>query len=162
MRHSHSVCFATVGAAMAMLAGCASKPAPAQTVTSPANVIARSGELPSQTLAPGACGLFLWTQAEPVRFVFFAEAGSDKAVMNIGGTQSPLELTSVGGSLFGQFMTQTIYRSPDGNVGLSFKPGEPLDGGQRIEDGRLSLVSRDGWETMIPVLGLSACQPEPR
>jgi hypothetical protein len=162
MRHSHSICIATVFVAMAMLPACASKPAPAQTVMSAANVIARSGELPSQTLAPGACGLFLWTQAEPVRFVFFAEAGSDKAVMNIGGTQSPLELTSVGGSLFGQFMTQTTYRSPDGNVGLSFKPGEPLDGGQRIEAGRLSLVSRDGWETMIPVLGLSACQPEPR
>jgi len=147
---------------IAMLPACASKPAPAQTVTSAANVIARTGELPSQTLAPGACGLFLWTQSAPVRFVFFAEAGSDKAVMNIGGTQSPLELTASRGALFGQFMTQMTYRSPDGNVGLSFKPGELLDGGQRIEDGRLSLVSKDGWETMIPVLGLSACQPESR
>lgn len=147
---------------MAMLPACASKPAPAQTVTSAANVIARTGELPSQTLAPGACGLFLWTQSSPVRFVFFAEAGSDKAVMNIDGTESPLELTASRGTLFGQFMTEMTYRSPDGNVGLSFRPGELLDGGQRIQNGRLSLVSRDGWETMIPVLGLSACQPEPR
>ncbi|WP_373004301.1 hypothetical protein [Hyphomonas sp.] len=162
MRHSHSICFATLLMSIAMLPACASKPAPAQTVTSAANVIARTGELPSQTLAPGACGLFLWTQSAPVRFVFFAEAGSDKAVMNIGGTQSPLELTASRGALFGQFMTQMTYRSPDGNVGLSFKPGELLDGGQRIEDGRLSLVSKDGWETMIPVLGLSACQPESR
>lgn len=162
MRHSHSICFAALLVSMAMLPACASKPAPAQTVTSAANVIARTGELPSQTLAPGACGLFLWTQSAPVRFVFFAEAGSDKAVMNIGGTESLLELTASRGALFGQFMTQMTYRSPDGNVGLNFKPGELLDGGQRIENGRLSLVSKDGWETMIPVLGLSACKPEPR
>tara|TARA_R110002073_G_scaffold83847_3_gene199751 strand:- start:219 stop:707 length:489 start_codon:yes stop_codon:yes gene_type:complete len=162
MRHTHSICLAALLASMAMLPACANKPAPAKTVTSAANVIAKSGELPSQTLAPGECGLFLWTQSAPVRFVFFAEAGTDKAVMNIGGTESPLELTASRGTLFGQFMTQMTYRSPDGNVGLSFKPGELLDGGQRIEHGRLSLVSKDGWETMIPVLGLSACQPEPR
>tara|TARA_R110002051_G_C8607793_1_gene481404 strand:+ start:213 stop:701 length:489 start_codon:yes stop_codon:yes gene_type:complete len=162
MRHPHSICVATLLAAMAMLPACASKPAPAQTVASAATVIAGTGELPSQTLAPGACGLFLWTQSAPVRFVFFAEAGSDKAVMNIDGTESPLELTSSGGALFGQFMTEMTYRSPDGNVGISYKPGELLDGGQRIEDGRLSVVSKDGWETMIPVLGVSACQPEPR
>ncbi len=162
MRHSHSICFAALLASMAMLPACASKPAPAQTATSATKLIAGAGELPSQTLAPGACGLFLWTQSEPVRFVFFTEAGSDKAVMNMGGTESQLELTSSSGDLFGQFMTQTIYRSPDGNVGLTFKPGEMLDGGQRIEDGRLSLVGKDGWETMIPVLGLSACQPELR
>ena len=162
MRHSHPICFAAFLASMAMLAACANKPAPAQSVASATNEIARTGELPSQALAPGACGLFLWTQSAPVRFVFFTEAGSGKAVMNIDGTESPLELTSSRGALFGQFMTEMTFRSPNGKVGLSFKPGEMLDGGQRIEDGRLSVVSKDGWETMIPVLGVSACQPEPR
>ena len=149
-------------AALALLGACASSPSSASELASATEVIKSTGELPSQTLAPGSCGLFLWTQATPVRFVFFAEAGADSAIMNLDGTETSLQLTSSGGSLFGQFMTQMSYRSANGNVGISYRPGERLDGGQRIENGRLSLVTKDGWETMIPVLGLSACQPEER
>ncbi|MEQ9437351.1 hypothetical protein [Hyphomonas sp.] len=149
-------------AALATLGACAGTPDSSSGMTSATEVISNSGELPSQTLAPGACGLFLWTQSPPVRFAFFTEAGSDTAIMNVDGTETPLQLTSTGGSLFGQFMTQMTYRSPTGNVGVSYQPGERLDGGQRIRNGRLSLVGRDGWETMIPVLGLSACQPAER
>lgn len=154
----------SLAAALAFLGACAGTPnaRPAPEMTSAAKVISGSGELPSQTLAPGACGLFLWTQSPPVRFVFFAQAGADTALMNVDGTETPLELTSTAGSLFGQFMTQMTYRSAKGNVGISYQAGERLDGGQRIRNGRLSLVSQDGWETMIPVLGLSACQPEER
>lgn len=161
MSHTRASCAAALLASFAILAACASKPAPAPAVTSAADVLAKTGELPPQTLAPGACGLFLWTQTEPVRFVFFSQAGTDKAVMKIDGVDTALELTSVGGDLFGQFMTQMTYRSAAGNVGVTYRPGDLLDGGQRIESGRLSLVNKAGWETMIPVLGLSACQPEP-
>jgi hypothetical protein len=159
MRTSSAI---SLAAALAFLGACAGTPAPSSALASAAEVISNSGELPSQTLAPGACGLFLWTQSQPVRFVFFTEAGTDTALINIDGTQTPLQLTSTGGSLFGQFMTQMTYRSPTGNVGISFQPGERLDGGQRVRNGRLSLVGKDGWETMIPLLGLSACQPEER
>lgn len=118
------------------------------------------GELVPQTLMPGSCGLFLWSQTSPTRFIFFSEASTDKALMNIGGVESPLELISESGDVFGQFMTQMTYRSPAGDVGLSFKSGEILDGGQRIKDGRLSLIRETGQEeSTIPVVGLRACQP---
>ena len=159
MRTSSAI---SLAAALAFLGACAGTPDSSSELASAAEVISNSGELPSQTLAPGACGLFLWTQSPPVRFVFFTEAGTDTALINVDGTETPLQLTSTGGSLFGQFMTQMTYRSPTGNVGISFQPGERLDGGQGVKNGRLSLVSKDGWETMIPVLGLSACQPEER
>ena len=146
----------------AVLSACASKAKSEPSVISASDVINRTGELPPQTLPPGACGLFLWTNGEPLRFIFFAKAGTDTAVMEIDGEQRELRLTSSKGDLFGQFMTRMTYASDQGNVGVSFSAGEMLDGGQRIEGGRLSLVGKDGWETMIPVFGLSACQPDSR
>ena len=145
-----------------VLTACASKPKPEAPAISAADVVSRTGELPPQTLPPGACGLFLWTNGEPLRFIFFSQAGTDTAVMEIDGEQRALRLTSSKGELFGQFMTRMTYASDNGNVGVSFTPGEQLDGGQRIEGGHLSLVGKDGWETMIPVFGLSACQPDSR
>lgn len=157
----------TTHLAMILMAGivltaCASKPNPEAPAISAADVVSRTGELPPQTLPPGACGLFLWTNGEPLRFIFFSQAGTDTAVMEIDGEQRALRLTSSKGELFGQFMTRMTYASDNGNVGVSFTPGEQLDGGQRIEGGHLSLVGKDGWETMIPVFGLSACQPDSR
>ncbi|MEH6695651.1 MAG: hypothetical protein V7675_11425 [Hyphomonas sp.] len=143
-----------------LMAACASKPATKDSAPSAVDVVTRTGELPPQTLPPGACGLFLWTNGEPLRFVFFSKAGTDTAVMDVDGEERTLRLTSAKGDLFGQFMTRMTYASDKGNVGVSFRPGEQLDGGQRIDGGRLSLVDKDGWETMIPVFGLSACQPD--
>jgi hypothetical protein len=162
MRFKRSPTLAVLLASAGVLAACASKPAPTPTVATAADVVAQTGQLSPQTLAPGACGLFLWTQSPPVHFVFFSEAGTNTAVMNIDGTETKLILTSSRGDLFGQFMTQLSYKSPTGNVGVTFTPGELLDGGQRIEGGHLSLINKEGWETMIPVLGLSACQSEAR
>jgi hypothetical protein len=159
MRFPGAICLTAV---LALLGACAGTPSSSSELTSATEVLKSTGELPSQTLAPGACGLFLWTQSPPVRFVFFTEAGTQTAIMNVDGTETPLQLTSTGGSLFGQFMTQMSYSSASGNVGISYRAGERLDGGQRIANGRLSLVSKDGWETMVPVLGLSACQPDER
>ena len=42
---------------------------------------------------------------------------------------------------------------------LSLKPGELLEGGQRIESGRLVTTDADGWETVLPVTGVRACIP---
>ena len=145
-----------------VLTACASKPKPEAPAISAADVVSRTGELPPQTLPPGACGLFLWTNGEPLRFIFFSQAGTDTAVMEIDGEQRALGLTSSKGELFGQFMTRMTYASDNGNVGVSFTPGEQLDGGQRIEGGHLSLVGKHGWEPMIPRFGLSACQPDSR
>lgn len=149
---NHSALFA----AAFLLCACASAP-PAKQPTA-TDLIGDTGELPAQTLAPDACGLFLWTKGEPRRFVFFNEAGSDQAVMKLKGVETALQRAGSGGEIFGQFMTRMTYNGPDGTVSMEIEPGEKLEGGQRIDTGRLVMTNKEGWETILPVLGLRACQ----
>lgn len=116
--------------------------------------------LSAQKLSAGECGLFLWTKATPNTLIFFTKAGSDTALVKIADTQETLAQTNAGGDIFGQFMTKQIYVSPTNNtVALAFERGEELKDGQRAENGRLTVLSNKGWETIIPVVGVRACQP---
>ncbi|MBA4225268.1 MAG: hypothetical protein C0456_01440 [Hyphomonas sp.] len=148
------------------LAGCASGPAAKQTASavaameSPVAEVPAEG-LPPQKLAAGECGLFLWGMAAPRRFTFFTEASSGEALVLHNGAAQRLIVTDTDGEVFGQFFTETQYLSADGtwSVNLSLKPGEMLEGGQRVESGRLVTTGADGWETVLPVTGVRACIP---
>jgi hypothetical protein len=142
-----------------LLAACASnggKPVP------PAPDVPIAGSLPGQDLAPGECGLFLWTQGTPRRFIYFSRAGAATAESMLAETRQTLALVRQGGTLFGQFMTEMDYVTPEGeSVSLQITPGDMVDGGQKIASGRFKLLNAGGWETVIPVAGLRACQPDP-
>lgn len=149
-----------------LVAGCASAPDPASdnspvdAMTSPTAEVPVEG-LPPQKLEAGQCGLFLWGMAAPRRFTFFTEASSGSALVLHKGTSHELVVTDTNGEVFGQFFTDTQYLSTDGtwSVNLSLTPGEILEGGQRIESGRLVTTGADGWETVLPVTGVRACVP---
>ena len=149
-------------AAAFSLSACAS--GPSETTTSSAaplavEAIPASG-LGPQTLAPGECGLFLWSQTDASRFIFFQRGASDTALMQIGESAATLNRTRSGGTIFGQFMTRQTFTADLGEtIDLAITPGEELDGGQRIEGGRLTLTDNDSWQTVTPVLGVRACQP---
>ncbi|MEM9054653.1 MAG: hypothetical protein AAGB16_04950 [Pseudomonadota bacterium] len=124
------------------------------------NSVPESGLGPQQLLA-GECGLFLWSQTDITKFIFFSKAQSGQA--RFAQAETPITLTQIqaGGDIFGQFTTRMGYRADDGrDVSLTFAPGEALEGGQRIERGMISLTDQDGWQTKLPVLGVRACQPE--
>lgn len=148
------------------LTGCASGPAAKQTgsavaaMESPVAEVPADG-LPPQKLAAGECGLFLWGMAAPRRFIFFTEPSSGEALVLHNGAAQRLIVTNTDGEVFGQFFTETQYLSADGtwSVNLSLKPGEMLEGGQRVESGRLVTTGADGWETVLPVTGVRACIP---
>lgn len=120
-----------------------------------------SSGLGPQELAPGDCGLFLWSQTDVSKFIFFTRALSDTATF--AQTDDPIALTQTlaGGDIFGQFNTRMTYLADDGRqLELTVTPGEILNGGQRIERGLISLTDNQGWQTKLPVLGVRACQPE--
>ena len=76
-------------------------------------------------------------------------------------TQQTMALVRQGGTLFGQFMTEMDYTTIEGEtMSLRITPGEMVDGGQKISTGRIKLLNDGGWETVIPVAGLRACQPD--
>lgn len=143
------------------LGGCAafggSKPAPEPAATAaPA-----PDQLPAQTLLPGQCGVFLWTLAEPRRFVFFERAGDNAALFHVDGANVELGLTGVDGALMGAFAVKRSLRTPDGALSaqLDLTPGDALEGGQGISQARMTLTRPDGWRVVLPLAGVYACQP---
>jgi hypothetical protein len=113
--------------------------------------------LPAQTLAAGECGLFLWTADAPNRFVFFAKSNNTAKVLLPTGSEN-LSLATQGGTLFGQFMTRSTYAAPGKtSVSVSLEPGEVIEGGQRAKSARLRFSDAKGWETVMPVVGLTHC-----
>ena len=115
-----------------------------------------------QTLQVGECGLFLWSQTDVSKFIFFSRALSGTALFAQGETPISLTQLLAGGDIFGQFNTRMTYVSDgDGRqLELTIEPGEILQGGQRIEQGLITMTDRQGWQTKLPVLGVRACQQE--
>lgn len=124
------------------------------------NSVPSSG-LGPQELLEGECGLFLWSQTDVSKFIFFSKALSGEAVFAQDETPVQMTQTMAGGDIFGQFNTRMEYITVDNRaVELSLVPGELLEGGQRLERGLLSVADRDGWLTKLPVLGVRACKSE--
>ncbi len=114
-----------------------------------------------QQLAAGECGLFLWSKTDPSKFIFFSKALTGAAKFSSADSVLDLRQSGVSGDIFGQFNTSMSYSAQEGSiVALTFSEGELLNGGQRIEDGLISVTDQEGWITKLPVLGVRACQPE--
>ncbi|MEQ9505755.1 MAG: hypothetical protein RLO80_05755 [Hyphomonas sp.] len=96
----------------------------------------------------------------PRKFVFFTN-GAGSALVLVNETPVSLPMSSAGGNVFGQFMTSMTFRNAATNqsVTVVIDPGEPLEGGQRVESGTLQFLDPEGWETILPVTGVRACMP---
>lgn len=118
------------------------------------------GGLPGQRLELGECGLFLWTRGVDPTFVFFQRGGATTALALLSDQEKTVTQTAVGGSLFGEFMTEQTFSVPGESysVQLSFEPGEEMDGGQRVSEGLIRMTTAEGWDVMQPVAGVRACR----
>ncbi|MDP3459465.1 MAG: hypothetical protein Q8S09_09340 [Hyphomonas sp.] len=153
-----------LASATVLIAACAGGPKPvggtAKAAASAVSAVPKEG-LPPQELKPGQCGLFLWGMSAPRKFVFFKEGTSRTALILVDGVAISIPMTSAGGDVFGQFMTQMKFVSSASGqtVIATIEPGQPLDGGQRVESGNLLFRNADAWETVMPVTGVRACLP---
>lgn len=151
--------------AILMLSACASSSDPKSTNSAKAlstipNVTAPTSGLKAQQLQPGECGLFLWTKGLPNTLIFYSKAGTNTALLKSNDAEQPITLIDASGDIFGQFMTQQTYQAPNQvTVSLNFSAGKAMEDGQRISNGHLTRISAEGWETIIPIVGVRACQP---
>jgi hypothetical protein len=125
----------------------------------------RAGELRLEELAPqplvrGACGMFLWARTgEQSVFVFVAFANPAEAHVRLDGRARVLRRSAAEGpSQHGHFEEQTYADS-----GLTIETdvqfsAEPLRNGAVISGGVMRVRDREGWETIVPVTGMVACQ----
>lgn len=156
----------TILATASVLAACASSAKEPETTTSatPAKT-ERAARTPRKGLEPQAlagneCGLFLWSKTDPNLFIFFARAGEGTAEMMLDDERLSLVQVASGGSIFGQFFTVQTYQTSTGReIHLTFDPGDELQEGQRIANGRFQYLDAEGWVTVLPVIGVRVCQP---
>ncbi len=114
-----------------------------------------------QDLAPGECGLFLWSKTDVTKFIFFSKAVSGAALISRADGPEVLTQTNAGGEIFGQFNTSMAYSGSAGvQVVLQMVPGDDLEGGQRVQSGLITTTDIRGWQTKLPVLGVQACKSE--
>lgn len=120
-----------------------------------------SSGLGPQELLTGECGLFLWSQTDVSKFIFFSKALSGTATFAQAETPLTLSQIGAGGDIFGQFNTDMTFLTEDGReLALTVEAGELLEGGQRISSGLINVRDKDGWDTKLPVLGVRACKQE--
>ncbi len=110
--------------------------------------------LSARTLLAGECGLFVWTADRAKTFTLFAseaEAALYKEGTEHGLTEKNPALPPAASREFidvsGAAYTLTLL-SP-----------QKIDGGTRYKTGRLVSLDDEGWERVIPIVGLYACQP---
>ena len=165
MKFAQSVLIAGVAALGACSSG-GKKPvdaAPVQVDPStllPARNVVPTGGLGPQQLLSKECGLFLWNKTDATQLIFFQKAQSGSATMKIGAQTVTVSQTRNTGEIFGQFLTDQGFVGPAGEqILVSIVPGDELNGGQRVQSGRLTITTGERWTTVIPVLGVRACQP---
>lgn len=119
--------------------------------------------LEPQTLEVGECGLFLWSrEAEPKLMVV---AYDKPGMIRLRGNDRIYTLPRVafsGETASGHFERQ---RYSDGGLTISvefkFDESRSLQDGAYVKEGVLRVTSRRGWQTVVPVAGLVACQRTP-
>jgi len=110
--------------------------------------------LSAKTLAAGECGLYVWTADEAKTFTLFAGA-SDISYLKAGKAIKLLEKNPTTPPAQARKFVDDNGKA----IMLTLLSPEQIDGATRYKAGRLTSLSEDGWETVIPVVGLYACQP---
>ena len=101
-------------------------------------------------LAPGECGMFGWTSDEKRSFVFYADRETSKFFPE----DQIVELTAQ--AAFPSLAYLDPFSRP---VTINLGAGEQIIGGLRYPSSSIRSVTDEGWERIIPVSIVRACQP---
>lgn len=114
--------------------------------------------LPAQTLAVGECGLFVWAATPSKPFILFSEAAKARGLW-YDGAQEPLTLIEKSGEIAYDQSPENSYLRPNGQrLRLALSDAEMIEDGMRYKSGTLTVQTPEGWEKVMPVIGLAACQ----
>lgn len=128
-----------------ILAGCAATPKDAP-ITTPG--------FSTKTLAAGECGLYVWTADAAKTFTLFASPY--EITLLSGGQESRLTEKS---PTTPPAMSREFVDEAGKRLSLTLLLPQEIEGGRRYRAGRLTSLAEDGWEKVVPIVGLYACQP---
>lgn len=148
-------------------AGCASserEPSKAAAPAAPARA-APGGEgasvsgLAESAIPKSGCGMVLWTLDEERPTPIFRYIVGKSAEMVLNGKQVKLALTEATGSGgFGVFESQRFTADGGMTVDVQSRFSLGFDGGAYLERGVISVMTADGWKTVVPAAGLAGCR----
>jgi len=110
--------------------------------------------LMNKTLASGECGLYVWTADTTKTFTLFATPSEITYLNDASETSLTEKNPTTPPATSREFMDQQGKA-----LTLTLLSPQQIDGGTRYKAGRLTSISEDGWEKVVPVVGLYACQP---
>lgn len=125
-------------------------------------ISAQQDRLAPRNLNTGECGIFVWTADTARRFVFFSQMDSATASWwdNDGEIEIP-QIASNSQATLGQAPDQTYQLPNGGQLKLQLSDPEEVDNGTRYRTGAIAQTAADGWEKVIPVSGIAACNVNP-
>ncbi len=140
-----------------LTAGCTSTPGE----TSSENGFG-TDQLKPRNIAVGECGVFVWTADQFKRFILFSQAESISASWwTTEGEVNIKRLRTDGSTAFGQSPIQVFGQDDGTELKLSLRDPQEVDNGTRYKSGAITLMGADGWEKVIPVIGMAACNLSP-
>lgn len=122
--------------------------------------LAELSRLEAQTLPPGECALFVWTGDAERKFILYSRQDEGGGVWGYGGTDTLAILGTSGTPENGQYPNAKYESQRAGILTLSLKQAETQGDAVRYAAGTLSYKDAGDWTRVIPVIGLSTCQPE--
>jgi len=115
--------------------------------------------LAPRNLSVGECGIFVWTADRAKRFVLFSRADQADADWWDGNNEVTISRrSSEGFSSYGQPPIQIFQMSDGGKLTMTLSDPEEINSGTRFKSGAIRLSGADGWEKVVPVIGLAGCQ----
>lgn len=116
--------------------------------------------LPSQTLKPGQCGLFLWSRNERPEFIVFVPDNPARATANINGRIRQLDRkTRSGDRVLGHYRKQSFAAGAFAfELELTYDVERTVKEGAIIRQGVLRTYDSKGATTVVPVGGMIGCQ----
>ncbi len=119
----------------------------------------RVGVLAPQSLEAGECGLFLWLRSSDRDLIFFSGPNSTARMMINGQEVTIPRVSAEGAQILAQFERQ-IFQNDRNTVHLEmrFERRAGMTRGVVVPQGSVRLIDEDGWEMVMPVGGLVACE----
>ena len=111
----------------------------------------KRGGLSARTLAPGQCALFVWRNDAAKTFTLFSS--KEESVVHVG---KETRFEPKGDPL----APDQIFDAGEREWTLTLGEPEKIETGERYGAGTLRTVTDDGWDLVVPVIGLVSCQPE--
>lgn len=137
-----------------VLAGCATTDIAEPEITS------KVERLGPRNLSAGECGLFVWTSGLERQFILFSQAAKFSGAWLTEQGEVALKIIEQDGEPANRQFPSVSYVSDEGGkIELSLKTRETITNGTRFKGGTLRITDDAGWETVKPVVGLTACQP---